>query len=84
MCQGLGLQRSQEDGVHGCMCGGGVGGEGMGREQRIEKNPLSAMQNLSYLLLPPGPPPFPHILVSPHLCRISGTCGSQEIASFLC
>lgn len=58
------------------------GGVGMGRGRKVEKNPLSAMQSLSYFLLPPSPPPFPHILVSPHLCRISGALGSQEVASF--
>lgn len=45
MCQELCLQHSQEDSVHGCMCGSGVEGNGMGMEQRIE-NTLSAMQNL--------------------------------------
>lgn len=80
---GAGSAVLQEDGIHACMCGGRVGNEGMGKEQRTE-NPISAMQNLSYFLLPPCPPPFPRNLVSPHLCRISGTWGSQEIASFLC
>lgn len=81
-CQELGLQHSQEDRVHDCMCVSGVEGNGMGMEHRIE-NTLSATQNLFSFLLP-HPPLFPYIFVSPHLCRISGTWGSQEIASFLC
>lgn len=72
MCQELCLQHSQEDSVHGCMCGSGVEGNGMGMEQRIE-NTLSAMQNLSSFLLPPCSLLFPYIFVSPHLCKVSGT-----------
>lgn len=56
MCQELGLQHSQEDSIHGCMCGSGVEGNRIGMEQRIEKNILSAMQNLSSFLLPPSSP----------------------------